>query len=179
MGIWVHTPRRKLEGVLLTAGAACHGTSSLSPYACHSSPCGSECVIPVLHDGGRWSFLQEEQNCSIVRFASKRSASWNGGREKSESQVWPTPATPALEKHQDHYKSKATLSINLKSSRVPWDSSVVRALATKPNDLNLIPGTWRWTERTDNRKVTSDLHIHIMASHMSPHVPAYTHILNK
>lgn len=49
-------------------------------------------------------------------------------------------ATPALEKHQDRCKSKATFSINLKTrSRI----FMVRELATKPNDLNLIPGTQR------------------------------------
>lgn len=48
----------------------------------------------------------------------------------------------------------------------PW----IKALATKPDNSSLIPGTHKVEERTDFYKLSSDLHMYIML-----HTHTHTH----
>lgn len=66
-----------------------------------------------------------------------------------------------------HLRSRIITSLKpppLQSSKQARSHEVAlcrRALATMPNNLDLIPGTHKWKERTDSGEVTSDLHIRI------------------
>lgn len=68
-----------------------------------------------------------------------------------------------------YVKNTYTTTEHKQSGKNEQRRSWIKALATKLNDLSLIPGTHKVEEKTDFCKLSSDLHMYIMV-HM-----CYTH----